>query len=264
MKVKRILGLYSDLHVGSSVAIFPKSYRTRTGRHIPISKGQAQLLAYWNNMTKHFKDCDTHIILGDLIEGLNKKEYGHGLMCGELNDQVNACAELLKPMVGDKKVLIFTGSGYHGSADYKCDEAIAKSLPNAEFCGAMQNIRVARTGVKINLAHGEGGGSLYRTTKMDKESMFFKLAESCDKLESPDLIVRGHLHYYTYLENEQMGALQLPCWKAFEISKIFLKNIGRLQPDIGGCKLYIMEDDTILVRPYLYKVPHIADDYKTY
>ena len=264
MKVKRTIGLFSDLHVGSTVALFPRKYKTSDGTTISLNKGQEKLNEYWDDMTNNFKDCDTLMMVGDSLEGLNKKEYGHGLLVSSLNEQVKACITLLKPMVGTKKFLVFTGSGYHGSADYKCDEAIASSFPNGEFCGAMQNIILDKIGFKINLAHGEGGGTMYRSTKMDREAMFFKLAESCQKLESPDLLVRGHLHYYTYLENEHMRALQLPCWKAFEVSKIFLKNIGRMQPDIGGCKLIIFEDNSVMIKPYLYKLPHIADKYRTF
>jgi len=261
MKIKRILGFLSDTHVGGQVALFPKNFKTKGGVKITMNKGQEQLYKYWKDACKQFKDCDTFFLLGDLIEGLNKREYGHGLILSDLNEQVNACIQLLKPMVGDKKTLIYTGSGYHGSSDFKCDQNIAEALPNAEFCGAMENRKLKGCNFKINLAHGEGGASLYRATKMDKEALFFKVAESCNKLEAPNLVVRGHLHFYTYLENEQMSYLQLPCWKAFEISKIYLKNIGRLQPDIGGCKVYVFEDNSMMIKPCLYPTPHITDAY---
>lgn len=264
MKIKRTIGLFSDLHVGSNVALFPRKFKLHSGVIIELTKEQEQLNEYWEDMTKQFKDCDTIMMVGDSLEGLNKKEFGHGLLVSSLNEQVKACISLLKPMIGNKQFLVFTGSGYHGSADYKCDESIANAFPNGEFCGAMQNIILDKTGFKINVAHGEGGSAIYRATKLDRELMFFKLAESCQKLDSPNLIVRGHLHYYTYLENEHMRALQLPCWKAFEVSKIFLKNIGRMQPDIGGCKLIVFDDNSVMIKPYLYKLPHISDKYKSF
>ena len=192
MKIKRTIGLFSDLHVGSSVSLFPKKYKTREGVSITLNNGQEQLNEYWEDMTIKFRDCDTLMMVGDSIEGLNKKEYGTGLLVSNLNEQVRACVTLLKPLVGNKKFLVFTGSGYHMSADYRCDESIANSFPNGEFCGAMQNINVDKTGFKLNVSHGEGGGCSYRATKLDRELMFFKLAESCQKLETPDLIVRGH------------------------------------------------------------------------
>ena len=266
--IVRSLGLLSDMHVGSTVAIWPKEYGTPEGTIIKASKGQLMLLDYWKEVAKTFKEyeVDTILLNGDLIEGLNRKENGKGLMASNLNFQAEACVELLDDMIPSKKtkVWVFSGSTYHESYDCEFHESIADLLkqryPRTEYMGAMKNIKLHGTGVTMNIQHGYGGGSMYRATKMDREAMFINLAESNNKLDGKiDVIIRGHLHYFACLQMVKTS-IQLPCWKAFEASKIFLPNYGRMQPDIGGVVMLVDKQNSVMVKQITdFKLPNIVD-----
>ena len=134
-RIKRSIALISDMHTGSTVALWPEVLRWKdsdTGeeRDIKASQGQLLLLEYWHDFLKHCQSagCDTVLNFAENIEGLNRKEFGGGLMVSSLNAQIEANLQLLTPLVRGKYYYQFSGSGYHDSLDYKTHRAIARHM----------------------------------------------------------------------------------------------------------------------------------------
>ncbi|MCP4651025.1 MAG: hypothetical protein GY853_13235 [PVC group bacterium] len=272
LKIKRSIGFLADMHVGSSVAIWPKEFKRPNESSLCASRGQRTLLEYWDDAKMQFKDygVDTVIIPGDITEGKNTKGGGRGLIANQLYEQQDAAVELLTDIIpSDADAYIYSGTQYHESDDMLIAETIADKLVKnkviAKFAGTLTNNLFGGTRVRANIYHGTGGSPLYRATKMDKEQMFIQLAEhNWDKLEEPtDIIIRAHNHFYGYLSLKK-HSLQLPCWKAFELTyTTTLGNYGRFQPDIGAVIMLIDEDDNIWIKRFDYKLPHIVDKFET-
>ena len=267
-KIKRSICVLSDTHTGSDVALWPKHHMLPKGNYITLSHGQEQLYEYWQDfcsMVKEYK-CDTVIHLGDAVEGLNRKDGGEGLVVSNIDTQKDACIALLDGVIYDRNkvnLLIVDGSKYHESQDSKIHKAIADAYPKGKYCGVLQNIKLNDTELRMNIAHGSGGSAIYRSTKMDREEMFFLLAQACNKLpEKPDIIMRGHLHYMKEVVSENTLSIQVPCWKAWEDSRFFTANYARMQPDIGGYILLIDEFDEVIIKRKKFPLPHIADRFR--
>jgi len=275
--IARSIGFISDMHVGSTVAIWPADYGTPEGVVVKAGEGQLKLLEYWEEVARQFKkmNVDTVVLNGDCLEGLNRKEGGRGLMTSNLDHQLEACYELLRDMIPKKntKIWVFSGSTYHESIDTQIHQKLVDMLlphyPFAKFFGYMANIELNGTKhqqhgdeITLNIQHGFGGGSIYRTTKMDREALFVGYAEYAKKIEKRiDVIVRGHLHYYAHLDMDKL-VLQLPCWKAFEMSRIFLRNYGRMQADIGAVVLQVSKNGELFVRRLTdFELPNISDSF---
>jgi len=255
----RTIAFVGDTHVGSMFALFPDNKKYR----INLNRGQRKLLEYW----KYFwhecdsSEVDTIVHMGDVVEGLNRKNSGLNIMVSDLNIQKDAFVDLITPYIKKRRFYIISGSGYHESLDYRFSEDIAQTL-NGTFLGDLANLRIKPFKTVINIAHGVGGTAIYRATKMDREALFMLTAQATGKLKKTDMMIRGHLHYFHYQKTPDIHSLQVPCWKVWEPNRIFIPLYGRKQPDIGGVIVRYESNNDITIRERLYPLPHIADSIK--
>jgi predicted phosphodiesterase len=265
MKYKRIIALISDTHTGSKYALFPPSWKDSEGNEHKANPGQLQIYEAWESFaeTCDEMDVDTVIHLGDALHGLNRKQFGLGLMMPDLNQQKDVCVELLKPLVGGRDFFCLSGSGYHESLDWKQHESICKELKpyarRSKFLGPLANLEITGTSRIMNVAHGESGAAIYRTTVMDREGTLLLQAEAEGKLPHFDIIARGHWHFFLHLHLAHQHLIQVPCWMAWEPSRPYLRYYGKMQPHIGGVIVRIDQQDRIDPMHFLYKAPHIGD-----
>lgn len=260
METRRLL-LLSDLHVGSTWGIFPKNFKTSGGNVIILNKLQEELLTYWNDLQKRVGQYDTVVLLGDLVQGLNKKESGKHLIISDLNEQKQAAITLLKPFCKNKIVVGISGSSYHNSVDYELEKDIVQYF-NGAFGGAVANYTIGNTGKTINIRHGKGALTYYAGTKMDKEIKELLISERLGKLPGIDIIALGHYHTMAhYYINEKLFVLNA-CWEGPRYNLYTSGNFFKYQPDIGATKLIVTED-YIKVKPYTYKLKSVLENIRT-
>ncbi len=260
MKYKRKIAVISDLHTGSRFALW-KPFLMSDGQYILPNSAQSKLFEYWQDFCCWCADCDTVIHLADGFEGLNRKEGGgSGLMVASLDCQFEAHVQIIEGLVSGKKFCSCAGSHYHESYDTEMHRRLCSRF-NGQWLGVVGNLRLTGTSVRINVAHAMGGGMVYRATGLDKQNKFALLADACGKVERPTLMLRGHNHYYQMLDTETGTVVMCPCWKIFEPSRFYMKNYHQFQPDIGGLKIIIHDDDSVQVLKRTYPLPHLADAY---
>lgn len=257
MKYKRQIAVISDTHTGSDVALWPEGFMFNQ-RHIPAGDKQGVFNKYWDEFTDRAGCCDTVFHLADACEGLAKKEGGTGLMISNLNAQIQAHLELIRPLCKKKKVLVWGGSRYHESFDYEIHNAIADDV-QGRYMGVVSNLNVS--GKKFHVKHAGMGGMQYRGAGLDKTNMNALMAAGAGKVDMHDLTIEGHFHYYQRLDTANGAVLRVPCWKAWEPSRFFAKPYHRMQPDIGGCIVRIDTYDKIDIEPIIFPLPHIADEW---
>jgi len=265
----RVVLLLADLHIGSRYALWPERWEVEQGGTLTASPAQRKLLDFWRElMTGPVAewDPDTVVLAADVLEGLNKKEFGASLMACDLEEQKGAAESLLWPVCKDRLTILVDGSLYHESLDTRVHKDLAVRLKaegaDAIYCGAMANIRLKGTNRTINVAHGVGGGAIYRGTQIDREALFAELGAATRRIPRPDIIARGHLHYYERVETETgLHVIQIPCWKSYQAMKLTVGCYGRKQPAIGAVIVAIREaDDGIEIHPYLMPAPPKIDD----
>lgn len=248
----RAIAFISDTHVGSKYAIFPEKFETYNGNVIKASKLQLEILKFWNFFISKCKEfnVDSVIHLGDAIEGYNKKEAGFGLSLSNIDDQVDCCVQILEPLVRNRKFYIISGTTYHESFETKIHKNIAHKL-NGIYCGYLNNLKIKKPDITINIAHKSSNAMIYLSTMLDREVLFLKMSEAYGKFPKVDLVVRGHLHLYANVNVRDMKILQLPCWKAYQPNALFTGILGKRIPDIGGVIALINPDGRIELREYL-------------
>lgn len=237
--MKKVL-LLSDIHIGSIFALFPKNFRTRQNNVVKLNEVQSHLLYHFNKFIDEIKNIgyDVVFLLGDLVDGLNPKQQGRFQMPCDYNEQIDACIQLLEPLIRGKKVFGVSGSPYHTSSVFETEKIIVENL-NGEFLGTIKTLNYH--GFNINIAHGVSQAIIYRLTLMDREVLFSQIAEGLDKIHKIDIFIRGHWHFAVYINYPAFGKsyVQVPCWQAFVPVRPYLLIYGRSQPDIGGALLFL-------------------------
>ena len=185
--MRRVLCI-SDLHIGSVFGIFPKAYKTRHQNEIQLNPLQLELWDKWELMKEEIADDYDYIfLLGDLIDGLNRKGANRERIISNLNEQTDATLKLLRPLCKRKEVIGITSTPYHNSADYEVDRSICKAL-KGHFLGSIANIRIKNTNKVINIAHGAGASPIYAGTKASKDILLALSSEQLKKTPDVDLI----------------------------------------------------------------------------
>jgi len=262
--VKRAIALVSDLHTGSRFALFPDNFFSLEGNDLSatMNKGQKLILKYWKTFLAqcNYWKVDSVFLLGDLIHGLNRKEFGTQLITSNLDEQKRAAIQLLSPLCKSRKVHVVTGSLYHEALDTKVHYDIADAL-KGKFEGYLANIKLKNSNRIINVAHGSSGAWRYRSMQLDQQAMDLLGAEALNKIPFHiDMLIRGHWHQFIHIHVFKQHLLQLPGWAAYTPWTGALRSYGKFQPDIGACILFIDKEDRMIVHPYLMKeIPHIAD-----
>lgn len=257
-KIKRVVAFIADLHFGSPYAMWPEGFETDTGHPIPPGKGQILINQYFEDFKEKCNEfgVDTVISMAELIDGNNRKEYGRDRMTAEIDIQTQAAKQHLESFLEGRDFYGVSGSPYHNSLDTDAERMVVESL-GGTFWGPIKNIKLKKTNIHCNICHGKGGNYIYRGTLSDKQLMFVKLAEAEKKINFHiDLFVRGHLHFYHYLDSNTNAYLNCPCATDWIPYPPALGLYGR-QIDLGWV-VVMFSEDKIFPHKFLYPLPNIA------
>lgn len=253
--MKSIL-VISDLHTGSVFGLFPKNYKTRHQNEMSLNPLQNELYELWEKMSEDVRkeNYDYVFLLGDLIDGLNRRGAGRERVVNDLNEQMDAALKLLRPLCKRKEVIGITSSPYHNSVDYEVDREICKRL-HGHFLGSIANIRIKNTNKVINIGHGAGSSPIYAGTRASKDILLALSSERLEKIPNVNVICRAHFHSYLHLEMLEKHMIWSPCFEGPRLNTYSMGEFFRFQPDIGVVKIEI-SDDTINVIPFIYKLTY--------
>jgi len=253
--MKTIL-LISDLHVGSVFAVFPEGYKTRHQNLVSLNPLQMELYELWEKMSEDVQkeNYDYVFLLGDLIDGLNKRGAGRERVVNNINEQMDAALKLLRPLCKRKDVIGITSSPYHNSADYEIDREICKHL-YGHFLGSIANVRIKNVNKVFNIGHGAGSSPIYAGTRASKDILLALSSERLEKIPNVDVICRAHFHSYLHLEMLRKDMIWSPCWEGARLNTYSMGEFFRFQPDIGVVKIEV-SDDEVNVKPFLYQLKY--------
>ena len=253
----RLMAIVADVQVGHQAAIWPDNFEFGKGIQIKLAKHQKVLLQYWTDFwtSPEVKDSDTVLNLAESIEGSNRKEGGANLITPLIDVQCDAFCELLKPYIQGKTYLGLKGSGYHDSMDTEAELRIANTL-GGQYKGDIANLKIKGTGHVLWATHKAGNAMMYRSTMLDRNSLYFSAIKS--RLgEDPDIIVYGHHHKHFRVDTETRINLIAPSWKFWHPIK-GAAQFPYTQPTIGGLVIKFPDNrGQIEVVKKFYKLEHI-------
>ena len=232
-----IVACIADVHIGHRAAMWPDNYTDIEGKKVQPSKPQQLLNQYWHDYwtCEDARNAEYVINLAESIEGSNRKEYSRGLTEPDMDLQSLAFVYAIEKYIQGKRYIGLTGSGYHGSLDTTVESGIATLLKDkgikAECFGDIANLKF-KTGHVIWATHKGGDAMLYRSTMLDRNSLYFSAIKS--KLqEDPDVMLYGHHHKYFRVDTESRINVMAPTWKFWHPIKGAAK-FAYTQPTIGG------------------------------
>ena len=237
----------NDLHAGSHHAPYPMDALPK--RDSAVSRYLTERLGHTlQSLPKKF---DRLHLVGDLIDGCNRKSQCLGVWTADMGEQAEMAAELLKPFADRARVVMrYRGTPYH-EGNAKCLEGLTRELGIEEENNNLwvQDIKL-RNGMILNVAHHPMGGStLYSGTGLDREQVWSSVAAGAGHVEKPSIIVRGHRHHWGKLETELALSVALPCWKLPSPHEI-KANYWRYHSSIG---LVTMEYDDAELYSHRFK-----------
>jgi hypothetical protein len=248
------IAFVGDIHCGSFEGLWPEEDigNLKSARYISTR--------YLNSCFKHlvdnWPDLDLLVLMGDLIDGQQRKSESTGIYTADLGEQVDGAIKVLEPLIKkSRSVTRVWGTPYHegyhnilGKFDKTYDVKLVKQVLNIELLD----------GAILNVAHHPSGESaMYRGTQLDKEAIWSSVAAQEGKISSGTRwIVRAHRHFYGHQETAKKAVLCVPCFQ-MPTAHAIKKNYFRFQPDIGAVIMSADETHPFGYRftPYLFDIP---------
>jgi len=224
-----------DMHVGSSYALMPPKFESTIASNL-----QKKIYGYWKQMVKDVGKVDVLVLMGDIIDGVGKNSNGREMWSTDVDKQIRCALELLKMIDFDKSVAVY-GSEYHVEGNLNADQVLAREL-GCTYQGWELILKPQNSREKIHVSHNISVSSSawqYRTTAIARELMFSLLNER--EIGMYKCIVRGHAHYYVFVQySSNMGWVN-PCWQAR--TPYLVKKGLALVPKLGYTVLEVEDND---------------------
>jgi len=248
-RIIKAISVISDTHFGAKHALFPDTFITKSGNKINSNRGQKLIYNFWKYYLKKCNEfnVDTVIHCGDVVHGVNPKSKT--TIFHKLDDEIDLAVSVLKELTDNRNFIMVAGTGFHESLEFELGQSVCDRL-NGEFAGWVAEIKIQSCDKTLNVAHSLGSPSVYTPQIMDREVVFYKLAEAKGFLNKADWLIRGHLHLYFHQDSAKIHSLLVPCWCGYEPIKD-TKLLGKRQPDIGGIILLVDTEGRILPLHFL-------------
>jgi hypothetical protein len=258
--MKRIL-LIGDLHSGAQTSVCRDQAvfgEEKEFTHIANLLQSKYINPHWETLKERPK-FDHIALLGDQVDGANRKERGAGVWSVDSDVQVEESANLVLELPATKQCVIsvISGSGYHRDTNPNNDKRVVNMLNElggkgtAKFCGEQFNLKIEDC--RINLCH-EVSGTFYHGTALNKEIMFSYLY----KWDYTGM-VRAHRHHFHFDWDGSRFALMVPGWKVRDAYALKFGN--RFKSQIGWVEMTI-DGDKWDIKPFLKTVHHDIQDLK--
>jgi len=159
MKAKtKIVMMLSDLHIGSTVGLWPEGFVSNEGYPIGQNKFQQWLWKCWQDMNKWSTTVINGqpfelVINGDLVEGIHHRTLQ--VMSPDVGDQTTAVLDVLAPLASKaSKVHIIKGTECHTRNDeVRLGRALDASLDPSTGQHAWDTLDLEVNGTLFNFAH---------------------------------------------------------------------------------------------------------------
>jgi predicted phosphodiesterase len=263
--VKKIL-VVSDLHVGSTSAIMPPVVElgptaTRDARTVHASPTQLEFYNAWCDVVKTAGKIDACFVLGDCVDGVDRKSDGFSAWTTDRRAQITTAADLLSmveftpPPKGKRKdkgearpFIGVEGSRYHVDSNTSADLAVMDAIGGAFGT----DFAVMVEGTRIHLCHAIG----HTTSPVSKATAPAKEAAHAE-LSRPtygkfDLLLRGHRHDYYEWTNGETHIAGCPSWKSRDHFAA-THGLGMAAKHIGALLLTVDKDEH-WIRPLLTRL----------
>ena len=216
----RIVMVLSDLHVGSTVGLWPNGFVSNEGYLIGQNKFQEWLWACWENMLdwadRTIGDDGFEIVLnGDLVDGIHHRTLQ--VMSPDVGDQTDAVKQVLQRLSSKAKAVhLVKGTECHTRNDeIRIGRHLEATVDPLTGQHAWDVLDLDVCGVLYNFAHHIGA-----TARSYLEASAHSIAlgaishsRARAKKRVPDIIVRGHRHRHGIWDDGNQMSVITGAWQ---------------------------------------------------
>lgn len=232
----RRIGFIGDTHCGSYSGLWPEDRIPAKG---PFT-GTRYLMECYRHMVESWPELDLLVLMGDLIDGQQKKSDGTKLFTTDEGMQVRGAIELLEPLAAKaKRIIRVDGTPYHtGFHGAKRQLDLALGVGLAEQAIDLQ----LPQGIMSIAHHPPGGGYLYKGSQASKLLLWSIISASRKKLNLPRWVIRAHTHEAMIHWEEDITVILTPCFE-LPTGYAIKSNRERFQPTLGGVLMTADENE---------------------
>ena len=261
-----VIWVVSDLHVGSTLGLWPEGFPVEDGGIYGLNVFQKYLnVCWWEMLAKVLALPEPPIVVvaGDLIQGAHDRD---GQLVTDRSDiQAEAAYEVLKPLrEACERMYILHGTSFHGG---KSSQHVGSTALRLEGVRQPQTGRplwwelfLDMDGAVIHFTHHIGATNIpMYEASVPLRANYVLQADLLRNYgaEAPQICldVRGHRHRCIYVyKPPSVRSLTLPCWQLK--GEFGFKVAADTLPDIG----YAVIERTLTdlnVNPVLYPLPGV-------
>jgi hypothetical protein len=219
MSKKRVIVL-SDAHCGHMSGLTPppwhvNEYDESTTKRNKYAAIQRELWINYINILEKYKPFDVGFSMGDMVDGKGQRSGGTELITSNRDEQVDMACEVHR-QVSDRGKKNFNwigvyGTGYHVSGEGGEDwEDILAERAKFKKIGSHEWVDV--NGCIFDLKHHIGGSQIPygKFTSPAKDRLWNLLWADKEQQPKANVILRGHVHYYSFCGESDWVAMTLP------------------------------------------------------
>jgi hypothetical protein len=261
--IKQRVVVLSDLHVGSTVGLWPGEHPIEGGGLYKANKYQQWLLECWQQMVDelaHMRPRPVVVLNGDEIQGVNMRDGQ--LITNKIDIQVEAALRLLEPVRRAARAMyLVRGTEWHVGKAAEHVETLGRLLNTKRDPGSGQwswwELYLDLGGPVVQLAHHISAGSVpwYEATIPLRDTLML-LAELMRFVpERPNVrcVIRSHRH--RFIAVHAPPDLHIAVTPAWQLRTAFvMKKAGTMLPQIG----YVIVDwdgVDVMIKPRIYPLP---------
>jgi hypothetical protein len=212
--VKRVVCI-ADLHCGHIVGLTPPNWdNERPKPHLKKSYSMRRIIwDFYQEQLRKLRPIDILLVNGDCIDGRNEGRGSTELLYVDRNDQVDMAVDAIKEAKA-KTIVMAYGTGYHTGQEEDFERPIAQRV-GALKIGSVDAIDV--NGVIINYRHFISGSQVPhgRHTAVERDRTWNALWALRGEYPLAQIVIRSHVHYFTYCGDGQGLALTTPALEGY-------------------------------------------------
>ncbi len=212
--MKKTVAIVADLHCGHEAGLTPPVHMVNSGteRSNAILKLERQEWDAWIGMVRRAGPIDIAIVNGDCIDGRGERSGGTELITTDRMEQCEIAIAALKTLKA-KKYFFTYGTPYHASGTGEDFENIIAN----EFGGDINSHQfIDVNGLVFDVKHKIGGSQVPhgRHTSVARDRLWNALWAEEGGQPHAGIIIRSHVHYYSFCGSSRWLALTTPALQA--------------------------------------------------
>ena len=192
-----------DTHCGHWTGLTAPEYQTDT---VPFSDFRKEAWVWFSNVVELMKPFDFAVYNGDLIDGKQSKGGGLELLTNDRFEQVRM-AVAIHNKVNPVKSIVIRGSKYHVGSEENFEDDFADRIGANVYNRFLGDI----AGKVFDIRHKIGRSAIPhgRMSPLSRQVLWSRLRDEKTGVKA-DVIVRAHVHYHIYLEENGVIAFTTP------------------------------------------------------